>query len=777
MTASSPQSQRVPLPLHPDVEPRAPQIPALPFPRNTFIGRDAEISTLRQLLTNPGVPLVTIIGPGGVGKTRLALHVAHLLKPDFAGGIAYVPLAAISDPSLVETTIAEHLGITASIGHSLRERLLEFFHHRQFLLVLDNVEHLAPAWPRFSELLQQAPDLTMLTTSRIRLGLAGEHLCPVPSLDSDAAMHLFHLHARAIDSSFTLVPQTESVVRQICDRIDRLPLAIELAASRTTIFTPQELLAQLETRLPTLTGGPRDAPPRSQDLRATIAWSYDLLPPGTQQLFRQLGVFVGGWTLQAARAVSGSPDDILPQVSSLVDNSLLVCIKTPGEETRFTMLETIREFALWQLEINAEEAAVRQAHATWFRHFAETLVPLFDGAEITQGIRKFEADLDNCRTALSWNLENNRAGESLRLAGALWHHLKYGPVIREHGRSDRYEEGRIWLEQAMTFRHDAPLAASTAAMTGYGFVLLMQGNLPEATAIATELLTLAIRENHAPGIFWAHYTLGEIAMGEGNFDEAASRFGLLASIAPALPDPDRHLAIANWAHAKPLSSSGQWSPAHALLQDALDRARHSGNPFLIGNVLDELTLLHRETGAWKEACDWLLQALHLYDPQWNTCLILNELVQAVQIAKAAGQPAIVARLLAATTVLSKPFDPWEDTTPALDYATSQLGPAAFEAAWQTGMSLTWHEILEEVAALSRMLHSRCSSTPEATFGLSPREHDVLRLVAQGQSNRAIAERLSLSVRTVENHMLHILTKLDLESRTAAAAFAIRNGLA
>ena len=400
-----------------------------------LLGREREVEQVCAKLRRDDVRLLTLTGPGGTGKTRLALQVAADLLDDHKDGVYFVALAPLSDPALVVSTIAQTLGVKESGGRSIMQSLLDYLREKALLLALDNFEQVTDAAPQVAELLANSPRLKVLATSRIPLHLRGEHEFAVPplalpnighlpaleSLSQYAAVELFIERAQAVQAGFSVDNENAPAVAAICVRLDGLPLAIELAAARIKLLAPQAMLRRLEDPLKFLTGGARDLSVRQQTLRGAIAWSYDLLDENEKRLFRRLAVFVGGFTLEAAAAVCETTGDlqldVFEGIAALVDESLLRQESSPDGEPRFFMLETIREYALERLTESGEE--LQRQHAEFFLTFAEQAEIELHGFQQLKWLERLEVEHDNLRAALGWLAHNDEAQRGLRLAGAL----------------------------------------------------------------------------------------------------------------------------------------------------------------------------------------------------------------------------------------------------------------------------------------------------------------------------------------------------------------------
>jgi predicted ATPase/DNA-binding SARP family transcriptional activator len=485
----------------------------LPAPPNRLLGRTRELAELHELILREDVRLLALTGAGGSGKTRLAQEAAREASADFANGAAFVPLAPLRDPDLVLSAIASTLGIEAS--GDLLETLATALRPRELLLVLDNAEHLRTSAPLFVELLSRAPRLTLVVTSRVVLHLSGEHVYPVEPLAEGAAVALFAERAREAEPRFSADAANERAIGLICARVDGLPLAIELAASRVRTLTPVELLARLDPRLPLLTGGPRDLPSRQQTLRTTLDWSFELLGENERRDLARLAVFASGFTTEAAELVCGTP---LERLASLLDNSLVQRVQ-PADETRFSMLETVREHALDML--GAERAEIELRHAFYFLELAESAEAQFFGEEHPVAAGRLDAEHDNLRTALDTFHREKRSAEELRLAAALWQHWS----ARGHP-----AEARRHLTAALAKGDTRNHSARVAALHGAALLASRQGDLDASETLASEARRLAQRLGDESGEAHALNVAGIASLLRGDPAGAAPSFAKAAEL-------------------------------------------------------------------------------------------------------------------------------------------------------------------------------------------------------------------------------------------------------
>ena len=546
------------------LETRKTNLPVQPTP---LVGRERELMDVRELIGREGVRLVTLTGPGGSGKTRLALQTAAESIDDYMDGVWFVNLAALTDPDLVVPTIAHTLGLTEQPGQPIAQTLTEWISPREPLLVLDNFEQVLDAAPSVAELLAHAERLKLIVTSRAPLHLSGEHEWPVPPLASEEALALFVARAQAAKPSFSL-NGNRPVVIKICRRLDRLPLAIELAAARIKLLSEQALLERLDQKLKLLTGGARDLDERQRTLRATIDWSYELLSEEEKILFRRLSVFAGGRTLEAIEAVC-NPDgelDVFEAVSSLLDKSLLRRETTEDGEARFVMLETIHDYAREKLDESREADEFRRRHAEFFLALAKEAEEGLRGAEQARWNDRLEVEEDNTRRALRWALASEDARVALGIAGGV-HRFWF---VR-----GRFEEGLNWLRQAV--RIDAPHADALRAYALHALanLAIWNGRDEEALQAAEASLALSEPSGDSRTAARALNALGMLALLRGELEEAAQLYERCRKAAEdAVDSRYMGMAIANLGDVA--LAAGDYARAEELTEEALSRVREAG---------------------------------------------------------------------------------------------------------------------------------------------------------------------------------------------------------
>jgi non-specific serine/threonine protein kinase len=766
------------------------QVPVL---LTTFVGREREVATVLGLLETSR--LVTLTGSGGIGKTRLAIHIGTQLRTEQHADVSVVELAALADAARVAETVASQLGIREQPGQNTADVLATALGSRRMLLVLDNCEHLLLTCAQFADhLLRTCPELRILATSREALRIGGETIWRVPPLSTPSnretrtdhqigdyeAVRLFVERANAAAPPFELRDNNSKCVAELCARLDGVPLAIELAAARVPALGLEDLVSRLDDSLRLLTGGSRTALPRQQTLRSTLDWSYGLLTEPERMLFRRVAVFASVWTLPAAEKVcSGggiADSDVLDLLTALVAQSLVLVERVAGE-TRYRMLETVRQYAAEKLDTSADACALRHRHLVWFMNRAEALESSLDGPDQAVLLERMEATVDNLRAALWWAKRQSAHREAgLRLAAAL------GVFWWRRGHA---QEGGEHLEELLTVSEDCErdelLYARAKGLTAAGFLRLRRGSPVAARPLLEEALGIARRLQHADLIGVALTYLGEAANRERN--PAAARPLLEEALALA-----RHTG--GWLRwyivlnhlAAIAAADGEAHRARALYGECLAEARLRQDTHCVGLVLHRLGSLELDQGDLSSARRYLRESLVTFHST-STSEVPQVLAGFVGLAAAESQPLRALRLAAGTHALRRAqgavLQPSERAR--LEEQLARAGAAVDERtarqAWADGEKMTLDELVEYTLQPARDASNPAACTSRSRQGgLSARECEVAQLIARGLTNRQIAEALVISERTAARHVENILTKLVLPNRTQVARWAVERGL-
>jgi predicted ATPase/DNA-binding CsgD family transcriptional regulator len=769
----------------------------LPFQLTSLVGRQREISEVEGLLAE--ARLLTLTGPGGSGKTRLALAVASAVVEEYEDGAWLVDLAPLSEADLVPQALASVLGVREAPGSPLTQTISDHLLSRTILLVLDNCEHLIGACASLAEtLLRHCPNLRVLATSREALGVLGEaifavpplslpdprHLPAVESLPHYEAARLFLDRAEAVKPGFALTESNAMAVAQVCHRLDGIPLAIELAAARARALSVRQISERLNDSFRLLTGGGRSALAHQRTLRTAMDWSHELLSEEERIAFRRLSVFAGGWTLEAAETVCAGEGidegEVMDLLASLVDKSLVLVTEQRDGEARYRLLETVRQYASEKLEASGEAREVRGRHAAWFLALAEEAGPLMMGRDQVGWLERTWPEQYNFRAAMRFFLERKDAERAISLTWAFW---RYWWVTGLQG------EARRWMEEVLESGElpgdDVYPARRAQANLIIGTYAWSEGDLASALPALEEGLRLSQKTRDALAQAIGLMLLGLVDVAEGNAQRSRERFEESLRFFRISGEGEK------WGEAHTLAYLGlapllndEPETARRCFEEGLAAARAAGDRIAAHQALYKLGLVALTERDLDRADEYLREGLALADEVRDIINAPYFVKGLGQVAGLRGRAAFAVRLLgAAESALratgSAPYRYIPDQAlqeRIFAAARDALGEAAFEEAWRRGRAMTLEQAVEYALRSLETTEETEAPPPSYPAGLSAREVEVLRLVAQGMTNAQIAQELYISPRTVNGHLTSAYHKIGSHSRAEAARFASEHGL-
>jgi predicted ATPase/transcriptional regulator with XRE-family HTH domain len=685
---------------------------SLPRPLTALVGRKHAVTVLTEWLSLSDVRLLTLTGPGGVGKTRVALAVAAMLGAHFPDGVYYVELASISDPTLVPSAVAQQLGVREIPGKTLSDQIVSRLQSKNALVILDNFEHVLPAGTFVADVLTACPQVTILATSRAPLRVRGEREWPLAPLElpdeaetqtsTDAAetdaVQLFVQRAREVRPEFALTDANAAAVVGICHRVDGLPLALELAAARLKVLTPEALLLRLEEhRLPLLIDGAQDLPARQQTMRETVAWSYDLLNAPEQALFRRLAAFAGGWTVEAAEAVAMGHGKVgvLDGLTALMNGSLVRHRQGTTTEPRFEMLETVREYGLEQVVAHGEGAATREAHDAWLLDVVRQAGPGLLVEDHAAWLARLDDELANMRAGLAHAIDRGSVDTALEIAAVPWLYWF------ESGRTN---EGRSWLDRALVNADAASLPVRAMGRFAAASLAATQGDYGPANVFFEASLADWTKLGDKQGVARTRHGMATAAL-ELNDDKRAAR--LLDQVLPEYGTP-RTSADAAWValavthRACAYSGLGEHDRAIALGEQAVAMQREAGSQIGAALGVTFLADFALERGDYPKAHAKYLEGLSMMWDLSDRWHLLYALTGYAIVMTRLGPPKRAARLLAAQSAVRNAYgnriSPRRQVAydVALAEVRASLGERAFSEAWAAGASLGLDEVVAEI---------------------------------------------------------------------------------